>query len=430
MEKENKNFKLKKEHIAIIIAAIVVVFLFIFIKNGNDQGKFYTGSLSEGSKTTEEKPNLFYFQNGRYMINMDQLDDLISVSVIKSDSSYNIVTSFNQLSVDSKDRNYKFNYKEVSDKSWLKPTTMKNNAFYADANAIFNTLGYDITYILSADKTSVIGVIERSSGSSQYQFNDIDVVEKGTKKEVANAPQVEESAIDGSNVNDNTPNNGDMKTVPQPDKNQVDLGPNATTSTVNPILTNSGSGETAKDGVIKYENGMTDEDYEKIWNTYHDELKTLWSNSASNVRQKAFNEFDPNFISYNWRTGAILYDTIEIVKNTVDDSNWLILQFSNDWSDFAQNCKNESSKAFYAGVPEVYRRTMIDVLGEKTGQELFDYIKPFADRTTTIKDVVWGDGVMASQIDFTNWQNRRTDSGIRFCVYNTDNTMWIELYKE
>lgn len=62
------------------------------------------------------------------------------------------------------------------------------------------------------------------------------------------------------------------------------------------------------------------------------------------------------------------------------------------------------------------------VVGDKIGTELFHYIKLHVNKI--MPDQEWnprnmGDGIYASTLDVSGWQNRTTDYGKRFSVDNS-----------
>ena len=54
---------------------------------------------------------------------------------------------------------------------------------------------------------------------------------------------------------------------------------------------------------------------------------------------------------------------------------------ANEWSDMALNTDHERTKAFYESIPGMVETTVKNMLGENTGEELFQFIKEHADRT-------------------------------------------------
>ena len=104
----------------------------------------------------------------------------------------------------------------------------------------------------------------------------------------------------------------------------------------------------------------------------------------------------------------------------------------NDWSDLEQMYDNAISKAVYSNKPDIKEKTIKAAIGDKIGTELFNYIKQHADKI--IPDAEWNpynmpDGIMPSKLDFSAWQNRKTDYGKTFSVEVTGEVINIKVYK-
>ena len=105
---------------------------------------------------------------------------------------------------------------------------------------------------------------------------------------------------------------------------------------------------------------------------------------------------------------------------------------ANDWSDLERRYNNAISKAVYSQKPDIKEKTIKTVVGDKIGTELFNYIKQHADKI--IPDAEWNpnsnpDGIKASKLDFSAWQNRKTDYGKIFSVEVTGEVINIKVYK-
>ena len=93
---------------------------------------------------------------------------------------------------------------------------------------------------------------------------------------------------------------------------------------------------------------------------------------------------------------------------------------------------NAISKASYANSVDIKEKTIKAAIGDKIGAELFNYIKQHADKI--IPDEKWNpynmpDGIMPSKLDFSAWQNRKTDYGKTFSVEVTGEVINIKVYK-
>ena len=142
----------------------------------------------------------------------------------------------------------------------------------------------------------------------------------------------------------------------------------------------------------------------------------------------------------------------------------------NVWSDNANDVTNSLNMAEYANKPDIKEKTIKAVVGDKVGQELFNYIKQHADKKSEGLKIVldangkpimgmyewdWdengnkvdlgffenpkgtqykreyavlGNGIDASTLDLSAWQNRTTDYGKKFNVTNEGRVINIHVY--
>ena len=142
----------------------------------------------------------------------------------------------------------------------------------------------------------------------------------------------------------------------------------------------------------------------------------------------------------------------------------------NDWSDTANDVTNSMNMAEYANKPDIKEKTIKAVVGDNIGQELFNYIKQHADKKSEGLKVVLdangkpimgqykheldangnfveigffenpkgtqfkreyavvGNGIDASTLDLSAWQNRTTDYGKKFNVTNEGRVINIHVY--
>ena len=81
---------------------------------------------------------------------------------------------------------------------------------------------------------------------------------------------------------------------------------------------------------------------------------------------------------------------------------------------------------------DIKEKTIKAVVGDNIGTELFNYIKQHADKI--IPDAEWNpnnkpDGIMPSKLDFSAWQNRKTDYGKTFSIEVIGEGINIKVYK-
>lgn len=126
------------------------------------------------------------------------------------------------------------------------------------------------------------------------------------------------------------------------------------------------------------------------------------------------------------------YGETVITHNDSRYNTFATASIGNQWSDMEQMFNNAISKACYANKVDVKEKTIKAVVGDKIGTELFNYIKLHADKI--ISDPVENpynmpDGIMPSKLDFSAWQNRKTDYGKTFSVQVVGESIKINVYK-
>lgn len=265
--------------------------------------------------------------------------------------------------------------------------------------------------------------------------------------------------------------------------------------TVNGVPQHNGYG-TVKMGTDEYIGKSDDE----IWSLMQEKLKNTFSNyiplAFTGYSQTATSDrvwFDG--YTYGYGPDKVWFDydpdTYGGVGETRVNHNtnecYLDVVIGTAWSDIASNTISAYSKAAYSNKPDVAEKTIKAVVGDNIGQELFDYIKKHADKTTsgyipeynengeprygkwvidwsTIADEVketwfdygdplpdkrdgtwasdktlhqfksiWvengaGDGIAAETLDLSAWKNRITDYGKKFDVEPYSTAIKIKVY--
>ena len=128
------------------------------------------------------------------------------------------------------------------------------------------------------------------------------------------------------------------------------------------------------------------------------------------------------------------YGEYSVTYNDDRFNTFVTASIGNSWSDLADRLPNMSAlaKASYAQKPDIVEKTVKTTVGDKVGTELFNYIKQHADKI--IHDDYWNpnnvpDGIVASKLDFSNWQNRKTDYGKTFSIEVIGDGIFIKVYK-
>lgn len=126
------------------------------------------------------------------------------------------------------------------------------------------------------------------------------------------------------------------------------------------------------------------------------------------------------------------YGETAVTHNDQRFGTFVTAGIGNYWSDLERTYNNAISKAYYANKVDIKEKTIKAVVGDKIGTELFNYIKQHADKI--IPDAEWNpynmaDGIMPSKLDFSAWQNRKTDYGKTFSIEVVGEGIKIKVYK-
>ena len=122
------------------------------------------------------------------------------------------------------------------------------------------------------------------------------------------------------------------------------------------------------------------------------------------------------------------YGETAVTHNDQRFGTFVTVAIGNYWSDYERKCKDSIDKAYYANKVDIKEKTIKAAIGT----ELFNYIKQHADKT--IPDAEWNpnnepDGIKPSALDFSAWQNRKTDYGKTFSIEVTGEGIKIKVYK-
>lgn len=462
-KKQNKN--LPYIIIAILFILILLILLFSRVGKKSDIPEFMDGYITVGTASSPTYSDLFYKSGEKYLIDLEGLDKTTNLDTITTSDGLAVNNIFDQVFVSPGYDYYYVNSNKISDDDNYTAPVVIDEKVYADTDIILNGIGYDTTYNFSADKSVIELKIDVKDKDRYYTVIPNKELEKDEEDEIAEMPQAEEGAIENPGLEVNRPGE-ELQTVPRPeqtksedDKKNLPVIPSETEAETNPEETEGMTEvpseiEEIEETTVAQEpeepareynpNRKTDEEFEAIWAEDKEELKNIFENSTPNFKQDAYKELSSNFVGFNIAHGAIYGNTISVIHDTTS-GEFLYISFNGDWSDQANNITSEESRAYYLGVPEVYRKTLVTCLGENVGTELFNYIKAHGDRTITggyvarvnpetkAVESVWtdgevGNGVDAQHIDFEAWQDRTTDNGLRFDVVRNGNGIDIFVY--
>ena len=444
-----KNDNTKKKIIPVVIILVLLlagslVYL-VTRKTGNDiqtsSGPVRGYIESEGTVSDEYDGLFLSKQDGRYLVELELLDKCLDLDVIKTSEGFAIRTTKHQITVIPEGTDYIVNSNRISgDDSYLPPETV-NGSVYADTKTIFDVFGYAQEYSVNTDGSLVKLFLTKADGDP---YETIRAEKKKAQDIEETKPQIEELAVRESLSLDKP--GAEPETLPVPEEKAETSGKSEEKTTASETET-AGSNEKPlriDRPVTVYK--MTEEEFDREWKKDRDTLAAVYESAvSSSPDQPSFEQRSDDFIAFNPMSSGIYYDTVSVQHDPVT-GEFADIIISHEWSDQAGISDDERSNAYYAGIEEVVRKTLVTTLGQNAGTELFQYIKAHADIKQPAGYVVrknehgqlesmWveepvGDGIMASEMDFTEWQGRHTDSGLRFSVSHHGNGIEIRIFKD
>lgn len=185
-------------------------------------------------------------------------------------------------------------------------------------------------------------------------------------------------------------------------------------------------------------------------------------------------------IAFDIAYGAVAGNEITVNHNFESYGTFVTAHIGTAWSDQINDIYDAVSKVVYSNESEIKEKTIKTIVGDQIGQELFTYIRTHADKKSsgyimaidengnpirgywtvdpstisadlpfgdpnapdvwiddpngsgykTIRSESCGDGIHASTLDFSAWQNRTTDYGKRFSVNANADGIRIDVYND
>lgn len=222
--------------------------------------------------------------------------------------------------------------------------------------------------------------------------------------------------------------------------------------------------------------GKTDDE---IWTLMKDKLIGVFGNAMvqgdhsgpgqNGIYVRADNYtygYDDNKVWYDFDTSTY-GKVMNVWHNYGADNTYLTVTTGGEWSDEESNVVYPVAKAYYAQIPGIVEKEIKVTIGDNIGQELFNYIKQHADKTSKGYIPVFddngnvihgisslddnynkifienpdssdykrvkvesgaGDGICAETMDLSAWKNRTTDYGKRFDVEPHGYAIKIKVY--
>lgn len=465
--------KKKTVILASFAAVILIAFLIIGIRTHSAKDTV-RGVISIDDTETDIIDSLFLVNGDKYMVDLDALNRL-SFEVFRQENSCIVRNDKHQFEIYYGERTFKKDLTEFPDDEHYKMPVELDSHIYIDTDYLFDTFGYETDYLVSKDKSTVKLYLSKDTDSGEL-YGDIKLVDPDADivPETVRETEVEEKYL--IEEDDLQRPGEELTTVPaptepaleEPEAEESNEESEGETESSNKAESESGSEisinkpETipeTKAPVIKKtpitEDGRVDRTPDRPKRKTDAEFKALWSGektslsrafsggtpSSGNVALQVRNE---NMIVFNPMRGGIYYDTINVAHDNTDGT-FITAEFCSDWSDMAADSIIEGSKAYYNSIPGVYRNTLNVLLGNEEGTALFNYIKETADKTVkggyvysfdangNLKnewqdDFISGDGIKASEIDFSMWQDKTTADGLRYSVFRKGEGFRIDIF--
>ena len=452
---EVKDYKLP---LILFIMSFAMGIVAILINRTTKAENFISGYIITEGKQTEQIESLFYHTGDRYMIDINQVDELLNLDVIATSEAYIIRSSKNQIEIIPNSQDYVVNLNKIKeDDSYLVPFKHESG-IYVDTEAVFSVFGYSTSYQSNSDQTVVELFLTKTDGDP---YETITLKDKVPVEVKETEKQIEEGAI-SQTPDINQPGNNTLPTVPYPEETKpvetepfseekfledggvypddiqeiIDNRPEETDAPITPQIVERP--ETTP-------NKMSDEEFETIWNEAKNNIAEVYKTGSPATGNVPYLERTEDFIAFNPMNKAIYYDTISVLHNPSEEGVFMEINISAEWSDMALNTDNAESAAFYKSIPAMVEATIKNAIGENEGGELYSFIKEHADKTRMGGYIathnengevvsIWsdgevGDGIMSTELNFEQWQGRETDDGLRYYTARKGEGIVIKIYK-
>lgn len=478
-----KRVRLQGHRRVFFAAALCVLVLFaVLFKMKDPEPEPLRGVISVNGAETGIMEGLFIREGKNTFLLRTDAVELLSLDVFDTAESFIVRDRSHQIELKKESGDYVKDSVLFSDDDSYRRPVKTEDALYVDGDFIFDFFGLTAEYYVSGDRSTVKLYLSKAEDADLYS----DVSLKGkpkTKEDTAKAVTKEEEFVLSSSAGRMNP--GELPTVPVPDElpGELESGeaigaePDPDSESVEqPDNHESGAGEDEASEVMREgpetedvikptepiasvdmgdgrvnrtperPQRKTQEEFEKVWSDCKGSLINIFSGGTPSPGNIAWQQRTDNVIVFNPMRKGIYYDTVS-VSYGLSDGTFVSAKFCSDWSDMAANTFDEGSAAYYRGIPGIYLNALCALLGESEGRSLFDYISSNADKAVTggyefsyddngnlqsawSDAMVSGDGLRASVLDFSQWQDRETSYGLRYSVNSEGDGLRVRIFKD
>lgn len=435
---EGKNNKKRILLIVILMVIICLVILILCPKNKNRSG-LKDGFITIDNNSTTIVKDLFYItKDKKTLVNLTSLDGLMNLDVVRDNTNYRISTVKNQITVIEGSEDIYLNAIKFSSNDDYNPPVSINGYTYADFDVIMGLLGYENSSQENYDQTIIEITLDKKDDFIDDEYTELvpsvkEEIEKESESEQIEdkfeLPETSEEGLDET-----------IPVVPIPTvedtKEEIETYPQRIPETdENGEITNREDLESIPDKEAE----KREEKWEEIKNDLSEEFK----DATPGFKQNAYAEISENTFCFNEASLGIYGNTITVSHNT-GDGYYLVVQIGADWTDQALNVVSKESKAYYEGLEDIYKKTILKVLGPIEGEKFFTYFKAHADKTvqggyisaydekgnitSVMTDNAVGDGVRASTMELSQWCGRFTDDGFEYNVVRNGDGISIYVF--
>ena len=430
-KKEETQNPLRKKLIGlgVIILLIIAALIGIFRTKHTGPSGVKDGFITVDGQSSKLVSGLFYLTEKQdVMVNLTKLDGLVNIDVIRTDDTYRLSTVRNQITLTYGSSDVYLNsVKFTDDNAYIAPVSV-NGYVYGDMKEIMNLFGYTLKIKMNGDESVVEAIVGKNTKFNDSDYTELKPILPVTveEEETETEKQIEDQLVaptDEMNIEET----GDLPLVV----------PEATEAA--PVETTEAAADA--EGETK---DTWQEKKENRWVETKNVLSGYFKDATPAFRQEAYADITDNVFCFN-RASLGTYGNTITVSHDTPDGYFLIVWICADWSDQAKNVVSEESKAYYSGLEELYKKTIIEVLGENEGTSFFTYLKEHADKmmegggyigaygehgeiTTQWTDEPIGDGLQASTLDLSNWCGRYTDDGFEYSIVRDGNGLKIYLF--
>lgn len=409
------------------------------------------GIVYLGDEDSGRVSGLFYGPcDGRYLIDTGFLEGRLGLDVFLLEGHAVVRNAHHQFDAYYGYPVYLVDGSEAASGSPYAEPYVSGGRTYIDASSLFDLFGYDLRSDLSHDKSLLSAYLQKREGNAGI-YDEITMLKPAAMSEtVTSQPEIydpgdlpEPSLVQPAEVLPTVSPADDTDYVPPAETDDIEVVDEVPDVDVHPGLTAEPDKRVMR--TVNMPDHKTEEEFLTLWSEKKGTLVNIFSEGAPSLGNAAYAIRSDNMVVFNPSHGGRYVDSISVNAMPID-GGYIEARFIDDWSDLSGGTFVAESKAYYEGYPAVVHRTLIALLGQTEGDLLFEYIRMHADKSPQGGNVyglnengalvsywsdeaVTGDGMLSSELDFEDWQNRVTGDGLRYSVSRLSDGICVMIFK-